>query len=762
MTATPVGGEALGTRRGVPAAAPRGDVTRPLGRTLSRYLARELIAPTVTALLGLTTAVLAKDLLGYADLVVNRGLGAPAVAAIALYQLIPLLTWTLPFALLVGVLVALGRLAADREILALEAAGVSLARVAQPVLAVAAGVAVAGLVLAQLAAPWARRELTSSLEAMLRDHPGAVLRAGAVLDFGQHKLLAREVSPDGSELRGVLLFVPDLGETLFAERADVSRAPGGDLALELHGGALVRAPEAGAQYLRFDRFGTVLHQEDSPLLDSPGERLASATQAALRAIIADPATPATTVRLARAEAQRRVALPVAALVFGLLAAPLALGGRALSRSSGAVLGLGVTVAYYGLVQLGNGLLRVDGIPVAVAVWLPNVVGAVAAAVLLARLRSGATSAQRGAAGVRRAASLARSWPRPLERYVLATFARLSLLSFGALLAGYLLIDVLERLEWFARHHAESIEVLRFYGARIPLLASRIAPMGLLAGASLTVSLLGAQGELVAMESCGIRLERGLVPVLVGGLLAAPLYFLLCDAVVPRTNALADRIKVEEIKDDTRDGAGGQEIWYRDGERVVRADRLDPSGGEARDLTVYHLGPDGFPTGRIDARTARHVGQGRWELRDARAFEISDRGLTEVEAPIDVELGRGGPIALDAMHLPVRALAREIRSASAGGYDTTAFRVDLHARLAAPLLCVLFPALALFYAIGAGTPPGPARSLLVSAAIAVGYVLISGIATSIGYGGRVPAPLASWSPVVALAGATLALAWRARR
>ncbi len=761
MAATPAGGEVLGTRRGIPAAGPRGDVRRPLGRTLSGYLARELVAPTLTALLGLTTAVLAKDLLGYADLVVNRRLGAPAVAAIALYQLVPLLAWTLPFALLVGVLVALGRLAADREILALEAAGVSPARVAGPVLAVAAAVALAGLFLAQVGAPWAHRALTGSLEAMLRDHPGAVLRAGSVIDFGRHKLLAREVSPDGSELRGVLLFVPDLGETLFADRADVSPAPGGDLALELHGGAMVRAPEAGAQYLRFDRFGTVLHQEESPLLDSPGERLASATAADLRATTLDPATPPTTARLARAEAQRRVALPVAALVFGLLAAPLALGGRALSRSAGAVLGLGVTVAYYGLVQLGNGLLRIDGVPVAVAVWLPNVVGGLAAVILLARLRSGAVDAQRGPAGMRRAASLARSWPRPLERYVLATFVRLSLLSFGALVAGYLLIDVLERLEWFARHHAESGEVLRFYGARIPLLASRIAPMGLLAGASLTVSLLGAQGELVAMESCGIRLERGLAPILLGGLVAAPLYFLLCDAVVPRTNALADRIKVEEIKDDTA-ASGGQEIWYRDGERVVRADRLDPSGGEARDLTVYLLGPDGFPTARIDARTARHVGRGRWELREARRFEITDRGLEQTEAPADVELGRNGPTGQDAMHLSVHALAREIRSATAGGYDTTAFRVDLQSRLAAPFACALFPAIALFFAIGAGTPPGPARSLLVSAAIAVGYVLLSGISTSIGYGGRLPPPVASWAPVLALGGAALALALRARR
>ncbi len=53
--------------------APRPERRRP-GGTLYRYIIREMVFPTLYALGGLTLVVLTKDLLGYSDLVINRGL----------------------------------------------------------------------------------------------------------------------------------------------------------------------------------------------------------------------------------------------------------------------------------------------------------------------------------------------------------------------------------------------------------------------------------------------------------------------------------------------------------------------------------------------------------------------------------------------------------------------------------------------------------------------------------------------------------------
>jgi len=108
--------------------------TRPAlpGAKLSRYLVSEMWLPALfaTAVFGLV--VLLTDLVGYADLIVNRGLDVREVAHLAALQLIPTLARTLPFAVLVGTLVGLGRLSADRELLALEASGFSPRQLAFP------------------------------------------------------------------------------------------------------------------------------------------------------------------------------------------------------------------------------------------------------------------------------------------------------------------------------------------------------------------------------------------------------------------------------------------------------------------------------------------------------------------------------------------------------------------------------------------------------------------------------------------------------
>src|SRR5262245_41387252 len=118
-----------------------------LGAILTRYVIRELVLPTLISLAGLTVLILAKDLLNFSDFVINRGFGVGVVAMIAFYEIMPLAARTLPFAVLVGTLVGLGRLRADREILTLEAAGISQRRLVVPVLAFATATATMGLLL---------------------------------------------------------------------------------------------------------------------------------------------------------------------------------------------------------------------------------------------------------------------------------------------------------------------------------------------------------------------------------------------------------------------------------------------------------------------------------------------------------------------------------------------------------------------------------------------------------------------------------------
>jgi len=126
---------------------------RPLGWTLFGYIAREAVVPTLLALGGLSLAALTKSLLGLSDLLVNRGLSPEDTAAFVGFEIVVLAARILPFAVLLGALIALGRLAADKELLALESCGVSPGRLIGPVLAVGCLGTLGGLALSLQVVP---------------------------------------------------------------------------------------------------------------------------------------------------------------------------------------------------------------------------------------------------------------------------------------------------------------------------------------------------------------------------------------------------------------------------------------------------------------------------------------------------------------------------------------------------------------------------------------------------------------------------------
>ncbi|HXV37094.1 MAG TPA: LptF/LptG family permease, partial [Myxococcota bacterium] len=458
------------------------------------------------------------------------------------------------------------------------------------------------------------------------------------------------------------------------------------------------------------------------------------------------------------EYHRRFALPIATLIFGVLAVPLFLSRSNFSRAAGGVMGLLCTIAYYGLIQLGEGLAQSGWIGVAAAVWLPNAALALLAAALLVRARRKGVLGHSFDRPQRRAARSAKQ-PRkprpprshPLPRYIASRFCQLALLSFAILLVAYLLIDIMERLAWFSRYEATGMEVLRFYGARVVLLASRVIPMSLLVATALTVSLLAVEGELMGMRACGIPAPRALMPVLIIAALVVPAAALLDNVLVPRANALADELKRSEIKgvysellDDKRKSA----VWQRFGNKVLEAERFDPDRGYASFLSIYELADDRLPVKRIDASSARHVGNGWWQLSDARAIEVSEGNVRTVPAEHFANLGEALPAEVDTMHLSVADLRALIRDAERDNVDPRPLRVDYHVKLAQPLACIVLPALLLFFAVGGPPFPGPAQTLLLSVVVGIGYILLTGVSRSMGYGGVMPPAIGGWGPLIA--------------
>lgn len=735
---------------------PRPQAARRLGATLTSYVMHTIAFPTIGALIGLTLVFLTKDLLSFADFVINRGFGVNVVATIAVYEIIPLATRTLPFAVLVGTLVGLGRLINNHEVLALQAVGVAPQRLVRPVLIFALLATVVGLPLSLFLGPWADRTLDATLHELTVANPGLALRPGIVREFSGVKLLAREVSARGDHLRGVVLWTPAQGQILFAERAEFTPQPEGVMQLMLYNGVMLPTPQENIEGTRFATFSQPLH--DTP--DSVRRNESFLTGAPLREVSALAWTTAADRDLtqrAQLEWHRRFSYPVASPCFGLLALALALLRRQFSRAAGGVTGLLATLLYYGLVQLGDGLVQGGIVSAALGVWLPNLLVSVLAALLLWKEALSWGTKREAYAPMQNAARVARDpvvnlrLPRyVLPCYIARTYLRMLGLSFAVLLTGYVLVDVLERLQWFAHYHAGPLKALHFYGLWTPLLASRVVPMSILLATTLTVSLLSAHQELIGMRACGISALRALTPILGIAAVLTPLYFVLNEVILPRTTARMDAFKNHEIKNRTlRVGPLPDLLWWRAETRLYQATMVDSQLGEAQEISIYDLDTTGLPVRRIYAQAAHHIGNGVWELVAPIETEISTEGLRTIPASPRIQLGDAPKETFASTHFNVWELAEKIREVDASGYDSTSYRVDWHVKLAASFACVLLPVVALFFALGGPPFPSTSLTLLASGVLGVGHVLVTGVSTALGYGGSLPPIIAGWAPMLIL-------------
>src|ERR1700683_1740629 len=102
-------------------------------KILDRYVVREVLPPFFLGLTVLTFILEMPPILEYGEKFIEKGVGWLTVIRLLAPLLPQALALTIPMALVLGILIAFGRLSADREFVALQACGISIFRMLQPV-----------------------------------------------------------------------------------------------------------------------------------------------------------------------------------------------------------------------------------------------------------------------------------------------------------------------------------------------------------------------------------------------------------------------------------------------------------------------------------------------------------------------------------------------------------------------------------------------------------------------------------------------------
>jgi len=766
-------------------------------RLLDKYIGREVGSHAILGLAVFTFVFFVPQLVRLMDLVVRHSGGVFTVALIFLCSLTPVLAFTIPMAVLVGVLIGLGRLSADSEIVALHASGISLRRLLRPIGFVALGCSLSTLVLTFWLSPAAIRTL-QSLEArlLLTQAPYAIQPRVFNEQIPHFILYVQDVEAAATRWHGV--FLASSGQAAstnvtIAEGAQVVADPANNkFELHLGSGSTHEYDPRAPQHYNVTTFGqSEIPVEISSPVTGPKKVAVSDQERSISELLAEKGPH---WRDARVEFHRRIAFPAACLVFALLGVPIGVRPRRGGRAAGLILTLVLIGGYYFLFVTGAHMAQQGSIAPWAGIWAGNIAGLILGLIFLRRIetirkpnpvvvwldtlfRRSRPARRReadaapipvsngGLGGGRSVTShtdshkivpegTAVAFPMLIDVYLLQQF----FYYFLVLLAGFILIfdafTLFDLLGDISKNNIPVSMVLSYFRYLVPLMMYQLAPLATLVATLVTLAVLAKNNEVIAFKASGMSLYRLVLPLTLAGCVIAGGMFLLDDTYLPYANQRQDALR-NQIK-----GRPAQTYFqparqwiFGENTKIYNYELFDPDQNLFGGLSVFELDPDTFQIRRrVFATRATWVqSENTWALtggwiRDFKEGKVSQytpfkvQSLPEISEPPSYFRRE----VRQSYQMNWRQLGDYIQGLRQAGFDTARLSVQWQKKFAFPLIAAIIVFLGAPFAFLTGTR-GAVGGLAVAVGVAFVYWATAALFEAMGSVGQLPPLLAAWSP-----------------
>lgn len=348
-------------------------------KIINRYIFKEIASPFIIILFILTFVLLMGKILQIMDLLINKGVGFFPVLKMILFLLPYFLLFTIPIALLIAILIVMGRLSSDNEITAMKSSGISLLQIYYPV-AMASFIAfLISMIISYYIVPQSNSATRRLLFNMVQQNVNIGLKEKIFNDNFKDFLIYADKIPDNKNyMEGII--VSDkrtTGEhhTIFAKKAFLMSDPESmKIKLQLEDGSIHSVSPNLKNYRKIDFTSYAINLDLSTALaniEKPDKGAKDMTLNELLENIKKPGMKEKDIRELCIEAHKKFSTPLACIVFGLLALPLGIRSHRSVKSKGFAAGLLIVCLYYVLRIGGEAFAETGYIPVSVGVWMPN-------------------------------------------------------------------------------------------------------------------------------------------------------------------------------------------------------------------------------------------------------------------------------------------------------------------------------------------------------------------------------------------------------
>jgi LPS export ABC transporter permease LptG/LPS export ABC transporter permease LptF len=739
---------------------------------VDRYVIRQVLMPFVLGVLVLTFLLIIPGLMKYAEEFIAKGAELQFVGEAMLTLLPGALALTIPMALLLGLLVAFGRLSADREFVALQACGVSLTRLLRPVALFAVLAAGATAYMWMVGMPAGNDHFRQIAFQMLARLAEGEVKPQIFYDrFPGLTIFVRDVPQTGGwdgvfiadsrSPRGTTIYQAEHGRVLIDRPKQIVELVLDHVALHSHSG------DEGSNYDVSSGGRAVITLDPKTIFSSgsvgKGEREMSIPELEARA--AELRKQGLSDHNPVFEMSVKYAIPAGCFIFGLIGLALGATNRRDGTLAGFVVGVVVVFIYYALLELGRAMAKGHIVAAWLAPWLPNLILGILGLVLIALrrrvadqpLRLPLPAALRRFA--RRRAQRAGGWRLPvkiLDRYVTVTYLRILVLTVLGLSSVFYISTFVDQAEKVFKGAASWTTFGLYLWYLTPQYVYYIIPLSILIATLTTVATLTRSSELIIMKACGISLYRTVVPMLVSAIVAAGAVFAIEQTVLGPANRKAERFKMV-MKGQSPDLLDiNRRTWVlgNDGD-IYHYNFFDPAARRFTRLSIFE-----FAAGmsRISRRTfadsavslaGRSELDPAWQLDNGWTREFN-AATTGTFTPFVREEKTLEPFThfMTQAQMPEFMSYTELRDYTdridAGGAEVVTQRAALARKLSFPFVTLVMTLIAVPFAVTIGRS-GAMAGIGVAIAVAIAYWVTSSVFGALGAGGAMPPQLAAWAP-----------------
>lgn len=339
----------------------------------------------------------------------------------------------------------------------------------------------------------------------------------------------------------------------------------------------------------------------------------------------------------------------------------------------------------------------------------------------------------------------------LSRYLIQEIVKYFTFVMVAVLGIYIAVDFIEKVDDFLEASVPLSRMGTYFLLKLPQIAAQITPVSVLLSVLIVFGLMNRNNEIIVLTSSGVSIYTLVKPVMLIGAFFSLFLLLISEVVIPITAPKLNRLWYEEVSDVPLFTLLQHNIWIRGKGSIVHIKHYDPEDLTVHNITINHFDKEFNLVRRVDAASGVFK-QGQWLFTDAME-QIRDPKQggyrivlheKKVEAfdflPEDLE-----EIIKHSEEMSLLELADYVKEVEDEGYDATAYRVDLYAKTALPLVCIILSLMAAGIALRRKTKENISVSIAKGLFAVFAYWIVYSFSMSLGYGGMMPPLMAAWIP-----------------